>query len=87
MPFMHTLLVNVDKTKRNNQNPETLHFETAIYRVLLERSIHTASFTENLKPQEKLTLGDALWMNCNKLKKLESRQYTFWNLYIIEIAT
>ena len=77
MPFMHTLLVNVDKTKRNNQNPETLHFETAIYRVLLERSIHTASFTENLKPQEKLTLGDALWMNSNKLKKLESRQYTF----------
>ena len=77
MPFIHTLLVNVDKTKRNNQNPETLHFETAIYRVLLERSIHTASFTENLKPQEKLTLGDALWMNCNKLKKLESRQYTF----------
>ena len=77
MPFMHTLLVNVDKTKRNNQNPETLHFETAIYRVLLERSIHTGSFTENLKPQEKLTLGDALWMNSNKLKKLESRQYTF----------
>ena len=66
MPFIHTLLVNVDKPKQNNQNPDTLHFETAIYRVLHERSIHTASFTENLKLQEKLTLADALWMNCNK---------------------
>ena len=87
MPFTHTLLVNVDKSKQNNQNPDTLHFETAIYRVLHERSIHTASFTENLKLQEKLTLADALWINCNKLKKLESGHYTFWNLYIIKIAT
>ena len=68
MPFIHTLLVNVEKPKQNNQNPDTLHFETALYRVLHERSIHTASFTENLKLQEKLTLADALWMNCNKLK-------------------
>ena len=68
MPFTHTLLVNVDKSKQNNQNPDTLHFETAIYRVIHERSIHTASFTENLKLQEKLTLADALCMNCNKLK-------------------
>ena len=66
MPFTHTLLVNVDKSKQNNQNPDTLHFETAIYRVIHERSIHTASFTENLKLQEKLTLADALCMNCNK---------------------
>ena len=66
MPFIQTLLVNVDKSKQNNQNPDTLHFETAIYRVLHERSIDTASFTENLKLQEKLTLADALWMNCNK---------------------
>ena len=68
MPFIHTLLVNVEKPKQNNQNPDTLHFETALYRVLHERSIHTVSFTENLKLQEKLTLADALWMNCNKLK-------------------
>ena len=68
MPFIHTLLVNVEKPKQNNQNPDTLHFETALYRVLHERSIHTTSFTENLKLQEKLTLADALWMNCNKLK-------------------
>ena len=44
---------------------------------LHERSIHTASFTENLKLQEKLTLEDALWMNCNKFKKLESGHYKF----------
>ena len=68
MPFIHTLLVNVEKPKQNNQNPDTLHFETALYRVLHERSIRTTSFTENLKLQEKLTLADALWMNCNKLK-------------------
>ena len=36
MPFIHTLLVNVDKSKQKNQNPRTLHFETAIYRVLHE---------------------------------------------------
>ena len=60
MPFIHTILVNVDKSKQNNQNLGTLHFETAIYRVLHERSMHTASFTENLKLQEKLTLVDAL---------------------------
>ena len=66
MPFTHTLLVNVDKSKQNNQNPDTLHFETAIYRVIHERSIHTASFTENLTLQEKLTLADALCMNCSK---------------------
>ena len=85
MPFIQTLLVNVDKSKQNNQNPDTLHFETAIYRVLHERSIDTASFTENLKLQEKLTLADALWMNCNKWKKTRIR--TFWNLYKIEAAT
>ena len=51
MPFIHTLLVNVDKSKQNNQDPGTLYFETALYRVLHERSNHTASFTENLKFQ------------------------------------
>ena len=60
MPFIHTILVNVDKSKQSNQNSGTLHFETAIYRVLHERSMHTASFTENLKLQEKLALVDAL---------------------------
>ena len=51
MPIIHTLLINVDKSKENNQDPGTLHFETAFYRVLHERSNHTASFTENLKLQ------------------------------------
>ena len=74
MPFIHTLLV---KPKQNNQNPGTLHFETAIYRVLHERSSHTASFKEHLKLQEKLTFADPSWMNCSKLKKLESGHYTF----------
>ena len=69
MPFILTLLVNIDKSKQNNQNPGTLHFETAIYRVLLERSNHTASFTEKVKLQENLTLADALWMNCSKSEK------------------
>ena len=30
MPFIHTILVNADKSKQNNQNLGTLHFETAI---------------------------------------------------------
>ena len=77
MPFIHTLLVNVDKSKQNNQNPGTLYFETAIYRVLHERRNHTASFTERLKLQEKLTLADALWMNSSKLTKIELGHYTF----------
>ena len=77
MPFIHTLLVNVDKSKQNNQNPGTLYFETAIYRVLHERRNHTASFTEHLKLQEKLTLADALWMNSSKLTKIELGHYTF----------
>ena len=51
MPIIHTFLINVDKSKQNNQDPGTLHFETALYRVLHERSNHTASFTENLKLQ------------------------------------
>ena len=51
MPIIHTLLINVDKSKQNNQDPGTLHFETALYRVLHDRSNHTASFTENLKLQ------------------------------------
>ena len=51
MPIIHTLLINVDKSKQNNHDPGTLHFETALYRVLHERSNHTASFTENLKLQ------------------------------------
>ena len=40
MPFIHTQLVNVDKSKQNNQNQGTLHFETAILRVLHERRMH-----------------------------------------------
>ena len=52
MPFIPKLLVNVDKSKPHNQNPGTLYFENAIYRVPHERSNHTASFTEHLKLQE-----------------------------------
>ena len=52
MLFIHTLLVNADKSKQHNQDPGTLHFEIAIYRVPHERSNHTASFTEHLKLQE-----------------------------------
>ena len=37
MPFVHTLF---DKSKQDNQNPGTLHFETAIYKVLHERRMH-----------------------------------------------
>ena len=33
MPFIHTLLVNVDKSKQNNHDLGTLHFETAIYSI------------------------------------------------------
>ena len=51
MSFIHTLVVNVDKSKQNNQDRGTLHFETAISRVLHERRNHTASFTENPKLQ------------------------------------
>ena len=44
MPFIHTLLINSDKSKRNSQNEDTLHFENVVYRVLHEKSNITASF-------------------------------------------
>ena len=52
MSFIHTLLVNVDKSKQNDQNQDTIHFEDAIYRVLHERRYFTASFAEHEKFRE-----------------------------------
>ena len=80
MLFIHTLLVNVDKSKQNNQNPGTLHFETAIYRVLHERSNHTASFTEHLKLQEKVNCGGCTLDELYQIKKTR-----IWTLYILKL--
>ena len=42
-----------------------MHFEIATYRALHKQSNKTASFTEHIKFQEKLTFIDALWINCS----------------------
>ena len=54
MTFMHTLWVNSDKSKSENQNHDTIHFPNAIYRVLHEGTNITVSFAEHLKLQGKL---------------------------------
>ena len=64
MTFRHILWVKSEKSKENNRNQDTLHFENAIYRGLHERSNNTAPFAEPLKFQKKLAFADILWINC-----------------------
>ena len=45
-----------------------MDFQTAIYRVLYERSNITASFGEHLKFQEKITFIEVFWVNSGKSK-------------------
>ena len=45
-----------------------MHFETATYRVLYERSNKTAYIREHLKLQEKKTFIHTLWVNVDKSK-------------------
>ena len=77
MTLIYTFWENFEK--KNNQNQDNLHFENTTYRVLHERNNSTASFTEHIKFQEKVTLADAFWICCSqfKEKKLESGHYTF----------
>ena len=48
---MHTLWVNSDKSKSENQDHDTIHFRNAIYRLLHEETNITLSFAEHLKLQ------------------------------------
>ena len=61
-----------------------MYFQIAIYSLLHERSNASATFAEYIKCQELMTVTHSLWMNSgkSKWKKLELRQYTFWNCYI-----
>ena len=68
MPVIHTLLVNSDKSKQNDQNQDTLHFENVIYRVLHERSNITAFLSEPVKFQQELNFTYAPSGNTGKLK-------------------
>ena len=68
MHFIHALWVNSDKSKYNNQNQDTFHFENVLYRVLHERSNIPASFLEPLQTQEKLNFTYSLSVNSGKLK-------------------
>ena len=43
-----------------------MHFEKAIYRVLHKTNNITASFTEGLEFQEKLTFTHAFWIKSGK---------------------
>ena len=68
MTFRHILWVNTEKSKENNRNQDTLHFEITTYRVLHERINKTASFAEHLKFQDKLTFTYVLSVKSGKLK-------------------
>ena len=45
-----------------------MHFGNTTNKVLHERSKITASLTEHLKFEGKLTFTHALWINCSTLK-------------------
>ena len=80
MLFIHTLWVNSDKSKENNQNQDNLHFENALYRVLHERSSITASFTEHLKFLEILTFTYMHFQLIVANKNKRNRMSTFYIL-------
>ena len=66
MAFLYTLGVNNDKSRYNNLNEDTIHFDNAIYSVFHVRSNITASFAELLKFQEQLTFTHGLSVTSGK---------------------
>ena len=54
--------------KQKNLNQDAIHFKSATYRELHQRSNKTTSFAEHLKFQEQMTLTYALSVKSRKLK-------------------
>ena len=82
MSFIHTLLVNVDKSKQNDQNQDTIHFEDAIYRVLHERRNFTAFFRGAREISRINAFFIRILGKCCKIKIKTTRIRT---LYILEL--
>ena len=88
MTFIHALWLNTNKSKqkitrkRGHYTFWKCYLQDQYYH---QRSNISASFTEHLKVQEKMTFIHALWVNTNKSKQKitrKSRHYTFWKCYI-----
>ena len=59
MTFTKALWVGNDKLKKKPLCQDIIHFENAMHNVLHERTNITASFTDCLKVQEKVTFSHA----------------------------
>ena len=68
LTFTDALCIACVQLNEKNLNQDTIHFKTPTYRELHERSNKTASFAEDLKFQEQVTLTYALSVKSGKLK-------------------
>ena len=74
MSFRHSLWVK--RGKRDYTFQGTIHFQTAIYRVLHEKSNIIASFAEHLNFQQKVTFAEAFWVKRGKTKQQKQNKDT-----------
>ena len=70
--FTHAILVNSVKLKQKIWDDDTIHFEVTICRVLHERCNNTDPIVEQLRFQEKVTLGVGLIVE-NQNKKTKTK--------------
>ena len=88
MTFIHALWLNTNKSKQKTTRKRGHYTFWKCYlqdQYYHQRSNISASFTEHLKVQEKITFIHALWVNTNKSKQKitrKRRHYTFWKCYI-----
>ena len=68
LTFADALCIVCVQLNKKNLNQDAIHFKSATYRELHQRSNKTTSFAERLKFHEQMTLTYALSVKSRKLK-------------------
>ena len=76
MSNIHRTWANSVRSKAKDYNQDTLHLESAIQRLLDERSNVTASIEEHLEFLKSMNFTHGIWETSDKLKSTNYNQYT-----------